>query len=93
MAEDGVTGFSPGTVEIQQRVVRVLVEFDVAEVFAGEETELPEVVGDVLADIGDGAVRADDDFGVFVRDISSLFAFGGSGAAHDLAAFVLAGGL
>ncbi len=44
----------------------VLVEFGVAEVFAGEQAELPEVVGDVFADVGDGAVGADDDLGIFV---------------------------
>ena len=46
----------------------VLVEGLVAEVLAGEQAELPEVVGDVLADVGDGAVGADDDLGVFVGE-------------------------
>ena len=84
------------TVEIQQVWVGVLVEFRVAEVFAGEEAELPEVVGDVFADVGDGAVGADDDFGVFVGEggVSSLLCdgFGCASAAHDVAAFVFAGG-
>ena len=53
-------------------VGRVLVELCVAEVFAGEEAELPEVVGDVFADVGDGAVGADDDLGVFVGEAGGL---------------------
>src|SRR5580704_17033339 len=68
-------------------------EFFVAEVLAGEEAELPEVISDVLADVGDSAVGADDDLGVFVGDVSSLFGVGGSCAAHDVAAFVFASGL
>ena len=36
-------------------------EAAIAEI-AAEQAELPELVGDVLADVGDDAVRADDDF-------------------------------
>ncbi len=45
--------------------VGITEELLVAEI-AAEKAELPEVVGDVLADVADGAVRADDDLGVFV---------------------------
>ncbi len=50
----------------------------VAEV-AAEQAELPEVVGDVFADVGDGAVGADDDLGVFVGAFgpSSFWTSGG----------------
>jgi hypothetical protein len=41
-------------------VIGVREERLVAEV-ATEQAELPEVVGDVFADVGDGAVGADDD--------------------------------
>ncbi len=55
------------------------------------------MVGDVFADVGDGSVGADDDLGVFVGEIwvSSLVGDDcfGAGAAHDVAAFVFAGGL
>ncbi len=68
----------------------------VAEVFAGEEAELPEVVGDVFADVGDGAVGADDDLGIFVGEVRVSSLFGDdcfcAGAAHDVAAFVFACG-
>ena len=43
----------------------------VAEV-AAEQAELPKVVGDVFADVGDGAVGADDDFGVVVRVLRAV---------------------
>ncbi len=35
--------------------------FAVVEIFA-EQAEFPELIGNVFADVGDGAVRADDDF-------------------------------
>ena len=69
--KNGWPGFAVGGGD-PAGVGRVLVEFCVAEVFAGEEAELPEVIGDVFADVGDGAVGADDDFGVFVGGVSSL---------------------
>src|SRR5260370_12871938 len=93
MAEGGVPGIASSCGGNPARVGGVLVEFFVAEVLSREEAELPEVVGDVLADIGDGAVGADDDLGVFVGDVGSLFRFYSSGAAHDVTVFVLAGGL
>jgi len=61
----------------------------VAKVLA-EEAEFPEVVGDIFADVGDGAVGADDNFGVFVQLTSGDV---GAGAGHDPAALVLAFGL
>ena len=65
----------------------------VAEVLAGEEAKLPQVVGDVLADVGDGAVGSDDDLSVFIRLASAAASGAGRGcAAHDPAAFVLAFG-
>ncbi len=84
VAEDGVAGSRWVSVEIQQVWDRVFVELFVAEVLAGEEAELPEVVGDVLADVGDGAVGADDDLGVFigarrVHLLDSLFVDGFGG--------------
>src|SRR5258708_18854971 len=42
-------------------------EFAVFEI-AAEQAELPHVVGDVFADVADGAVGADDDFLVFLGD-------------------------
>ena len=66
-------------------------ELLVVKVLAGEEAELPEVVGDVLADVGDGAVRADDDLGFLVGAGVGLAL--GAGTAHDPAAAVLAFGL
>src|SRR5216683_2778417 len=93
MAEGGVPGIACSCGGDPAGVGGVLVEFFVAEVLAREEAELPEVVGDVLADIGDGAVGADDHLGVFVGDVGSLFCFYSSGAAHDVTVFVLAGGL
>ena len=71
VAEEGVRGFAVGGGD-PAGVRGVFVEFFVAEVFAGEETELPEVVGDVFADVGDGAVGADDDLGVFVGAVGSV---------------------
>ncbi len=46
-------------------VIGILEERLVTEV-AAEQAELPKVVGDVFADIGDGAVGADDDLGIFI---------------------------
>ena len=40
-------------------------EGEIAEVLA-KEAELPEVIGDVFADVRDGAVGADDDLGILV---------------------------
>ena len=58
----------------------------VAEVLA-QQTELPQVIGDVFADVSDGAVGADDDLGIFV-----CFAFSdlSAGARHHPATLVLA---
>ncbi len=71
--------------------VGILVEFLVEEVLLGQEAELPEVVGDVLADVGDGAVRADDDLGFFIgAGVGVAFR---TCPAHDPAAAVLAFGL
>ena len=96
VAEEWVRGFAVDGGD-PAGVRWVLVEFCVAEVFAGEEAELPEVVGDVFADVGDGAVGADDDFGVFIGEVGvgSLFGDGcfSSCSAHDPAVFILAGGL
>ena len=49
--------------------VGIAEERTVGEV-ASEETEFLEVVGDVLANVGDGAVGADDDLGIFVRALA-----------------------
>ncbi len=87
VAEEGVRGFAVDGGD-PAGVIWVFVELLVAEVFAGEKAELPEVVGDVFADVGDGAVGANDDLGVFVGTVS-LFGFG-AGSTHDPAAFVLA---
>ena len=61
---------------------------------AAEQAELPEVIGDIFADVGDGAVGADDDFGVFVKSVlRTVLVLGFCGCAcagHDPAAFVLA---
>ena len=51
-----LAGGDPGLV-----AVRMLVKAPVVEI-AVEQAEFPEVVGDVLADVGDGAVGAHDDF-------------------------------
>ncbi len=63
-------------------------ETAVAEV-ATELAELPEMIGDVLADVADGAVRAHDDLLVFVGE----FGFGlrgGRRTAHHPTSGVLA---
>ena len=70
-------------------VRRVLVKTRVAEVLAGQQAELPEVIGDVFTDVGDGAVRAHDDLGVFVGAGVVRIELG-AGAPHDVAARVLA---
>ena len=70
-------------------MVGVFVEFGIAEVLAGEQAKLPEVVGNVLADVSDGAVGANDDLGVFIGDVSSLLRFC-AGATHDPAVLVFA---
>ena len=66
VAEGGAAGIAGAGGRDPAGVRRIVVELFVAEVLAGQQAELPEVVGDVLADIGDGAVGADDDLGVFV---------------------------
>src|SRR6202034_1648944 len=43
--------------------VRVSGPWPVVEIFA-EQTEFPELVGNILADVSHGAVRADDNFAV-----------------------------
>src|SRR6202008_2823247 len=45
-------------------LVGIAVELAVAEV-AAEQAKLPHVIGDVFANVADGAVGADDDFLVF----------------------------
>ena len=45
--------------------VGIAKEFLISEV-AAQQAKLPQVIGDVFADVADGAVGADDDFGVFV---------------------------
>ncbi|XWK71073.1 hypothetical protein RBB80_18810 [Tunturiibacter gelidiferens] len=106
-AEGGVRSIAVGGGD-PATTIGIFAKFCVAEVLAGEEAELPEVIGDVLADVGDGAVGADDDLGVFVGEAGGR---GGgicgirhlrvemwgtrfiAGAAHDVTAFVFAGGL
>src|ERR1019366_2068463 len=46
-------------------LVGIAVELAVAEVQA-EQTELPQMIGNVLADVSDGPIRTHDDLGVFV---------------------------
>ncbi len=70
-------------------MIRIGEEGLVAEVVA-EQAELPEVIGDVFADVGDGAVGADDDLGVFVWSSPFSACTARAGARHDPAAFVLA---
>ena len=67
-----------------------------AELFPGpvieilaQQAEFPKLIGDVLADIGDGAVGADDHFAV-VGILVGLLLEGAGG--HHPAAFVLAFG-
>ena len=58
----------------------------VAKVLA-QQAELPQVVGDVLADVGDRAIRADDNLGVLIKiALGNL----GAGPGHHPAALVLA---
>ena len=45
--------------------VGITIEAAIAKV-ATQQAELPQVISDVLADIADGTVGADDDLGVFV---------------------------
>ena len=52
-------------------LVGIAVELAIAEV-APEQAELPHVVGDVFADIADGAVGADDYFLVFFGDLLAI---------------------
>ncbi len=67
--------------------VGVLKQSLVVEILA-QQSELPKLIGDVLADVGDGAVRAHDHLVVF------RFRVGGErGRGHYPAAFVLALGL
>jgi len=89
MAEDRMPGIARSRRRNPAGVGGVLGELLVAEVLAWEETELPEVVCDVLADVGDGTVGADDDLGVFVGCFTSLLLSLDSGAAHDIAALFL----
>ncbi len=74
-AEGWVWGFAVDSGD-PATVIRVFVELLIAEVFAGEEAELPEVVGDVFADVGDGAVGADDYLCVFVGEVGICSLFG-----------------
>jgi hypothetical protein len=45
-------------------LIGIAVELAIAEI-ASEQAELPHVIGDVFADVADGAVGADDDFLIF----------------------------
>ena len=64
----------------EDAAVGVGLERAIVEILA-QEAEFPELVGDVLAHVGDGAVGADDHFALFGK------------AGHDPAARVLALGL
>src|SRR6516162_8255187 len=64
-AEVGMIGFAVLGRDPTLVVVGITEEFLVSEV-AAEETELPEMIGDVFADVADGSVGAYDDLGVFV---------------------------
>ena len=55
--------------------VRIAVELAISEV-APQQAELPHVVGDVFADVADGAVGADDDFLIFFCDLLLVCALG-----------------
>ena len=46
-------------------LIRIAEEFPISEITA-EQTELPHVIGNVFADVADGAVGADDDFLIFL---------------------------
>src|SRR5579862_278921 len=67
--------------------VRICVPLVVVKIFS-EQSELPELIGDVLADIGDSSVRPDNDLAVVLasRLVSKRR------AGHHPAAFVLAFG-
>ena len=52
-------------------VVRIPVELAVAEI-ATQQSELPHVVGNVFADVADGAVGAHDYFLVFFGDLVGM---------------------
>ena len=80
-------------------VVGITIKLAIAEV-ASQQAELPHVVGDVFANVADGAVGADDYFLVFLGDLVFLcvlcvllwsnLAVRGSGPPHHPASFVLA---
>src|SRR5262249_46599427 len=65
-----VTGGNPGFVAIGMGVKTAVVKI------AAEQSEFPEVVGDVFSDVGDGAVGAYDDFCVD-QLLVFFFGFGG----------------
>src|ERR1051325_10609776 len=44
-----------------QRPLRAALEYAVLKILA-EQSKLPELIGDVLPDVGNDAIRADDDF-------------------------------
>ena len=68
----------------------MLIERLVEEILL-QESEFPELVRNVLPDVGYGSVGANDDLRVFVGTVS-LLGFGAR-STHDPAAFVLAFGL
>src|SRR5579884_621617 len=86
-------------------VVRIFEEFAVSEI-PSQQAKLPEMVGDVLADVGYCSVRADDDLGVFIGALAAILfrracilspakraawtANPAARAAHDPAAFIFA---
>ena len=59
-AEQRVVAFAAGRARRPERSVRPRREHAIVEILP-EQPELPELVGDVLADVGDDAVRSDDD--------------------------------
>jgi hypothetical protein len=81
------------------RVGRILVELLVVEILARQQTKLPQMVSDILADVRHRAVRAHDDLRLFVRagvGIARSCTNGdavSSCATHHPAAGILARGL
>src|SRR5690349_17830917 len=68
-------------------LVGVEKEFAITEI-AAEQTEFPEMVGDVFADIADGAIGANNHFLILFGDLASAHCGGLAGAAHHPAARV-----
>src|SRR5579864_4026127 len=69
--------------------VGIAIETAVAEV-AAQQAKLPQVISNVLTDVGYCVVGTDDDLGVLIRALRlSFLSRFASGAAHDPATFVL----